>query len=236
MHIVIGIWEYPERGLLLSTKPWYGDHRMSQDDPNSEREDGISRRQLVAAGAAGWATVGVAGCNRLADPGPPNQGNGDDGGNGDGGNGNGNGGNGDGVQTTAPTGNTTVTNETTATSPDPGGETTEAPTTTSGGGGCASIRRFASGMDVGMHVEIFDDATGDALGAGAVEGVTVEFPDADFGPLELNWEGDHEAHSTTSWGGKVETSEETESGTYRYEITVDKGDERETVVDEFTVV
>lgn len=214
---------------------------MSQDDPESEPDDGISRRRLVAAGAAGWATVSMAGCNRLADPGPPNQGNGDDGGNGDGGNGddggNGNGGNGDGPQTTAPTGNTTVTNETTATSPDPGGETTEAPTTTSGGGECASLGRFAQGMEVGMHVEVFDDYSGDVLGDDAVERVTVEFPDAEFGPLELNWEGDHEAYSETTWGGKVTTSEDTEPGTYRYEITVESGDgDPETVVDEFTVV
>lgn len=217
---------------------------MSHDDPDSDQEDGISRRSLVAAGATGWATVGLAGCNRLADPGPPNQGNGDGGGNGSGGNGdsggngngNGDGGNGDGPETTVPTGNTTVTNETTTTSPTDGGETDQ-PTTTSGGGGCASIGRFSSGMEVGLHVEVFDDYSGDVLGDEAVEGVTVEFPDADFGPLELNWEGDHEAYSETTWGGKVVTSEDTEPGTYRYEITVENGDgESQTVVDEFTVV
>lgn len=223
------------------------------DDSDGEGDSTMSRRKLVASGAAGWATVSLAGCSRVLDPSMKEDngdGNGGDtgdggGGNGDGGSGNGDGGNGDGngdggggnggAQTTVPTGNTTVTNETTTTG-DPGGA---APTTTEGGGGdeCASIRRFSAGMEVGLHVEIFDDDTGDFLGDEAVEGVTIEFPDADYGPVNLNWEGDHEAYSETTWGGKIVTSEAADPGAYRYEITVDTGDEEpETIVDEFTIV
>jgi hypothetical protein len=232
---------------------------MSGDEPDTDgsEESALSRRRLVAAGATGWATVSLAGCSRVLDPSMKDSGDDGDGGNGSGGNGgdgnggggngdgdggtgdggtpDGDGGNGNGGQETPPTGNTTVTNETTTTG-DPGGE---APTTTEGGGGgeCASIRRFSAGMEVGLHVEIFDDDTGDFLGDGAVEGVSIEFPDADYGPVDLNWEGDHEAYSETTWGGKIVTSEDADAGEYRYEITVDRGDgDTETLVDEFTIV
>jgi hypothetical protein len=57
--------------------------------------------------------------------------------------------------------------------------------------------------------------------------------------MELNWEGDHEAYDTTTWGGKIETSEDIEPGTYRYEITIE-GDgpfeDGETITDQFTIV
>lgn len=198
----------------------------------------MSRRRMVAAGVTGWATVSLSGCSRVLDPSTRDDDGNGEGGNGDGADGDGGDGNADtdGSQQTAPDGNATVTNETTTTG-DPGGAT---PTTTEEGDGgdeCASIRRFAAGMEVGLHVEIFDDDTGEFLGDETVEGVTIEFPDADYGPVNLNWEGDHEAFSETTWGGKIVTSEDADSGTYRYEINVDKGEgETETLVDEFTIV
>lgn len=188
---------------------------MSPDEPEPEGEDSttITRRRIIASGAATWATVSLAGCERIADPGPPDE----DGGGGGGG--------GDGDE--APAGNTTVTNETTATDEPSDEETTE----------CASIRRFASGMEIGLHVGVLDDNSGSHLGDDAIDSVTIEFPDADFEPLELNWNGAHEVHSETTWGGKLVTDEDLESGTYRYEITVDGDDvDSETVVDEFTIV
>jgi hypothetical protein len=193
-------------------------------DNDDESESSVSRRRLVTAGAAGWATVSLAGCSRVLDPSMREDDETDtetDGDDGD-----------DGQQTTR-AGDTTVTNETTTTG-DPGGETT-----TPGGGTteCASLRRFAPGMEIGLHVELFDDDSGSFLGDDAIEGVTIEFPDADYGPVNLNWEGDHEAYSETTWGGKVVTSEDADPGTYRYEIRVDRGDdELDTIVDEFTIV
>lgn len=189
---------------------------MSKDEPEPKGEDStaITRRRIIASGAATWATVSLAGCERIADPGPPDQGDGDDGGD-------------DNEEVPSGNGNTTVSNETTATDDPEDEETTE----------CASIRRFASGMEIGLHVDIFDEDTGTHLGDNAIDSVTVEFPDADFEPLDLNWNGAHEVYSETTWGGKVVTSEDLESGTYRYEITVDGDDvDSETIVDEFTIV
>jgi len=189
----------------------------------------------MAAGAATWATASVSGCQYITDPGT-----GDD-------------------DTDTPT----VTTETTTTddpvggatpTPEPAdgtddpdatpGEETETPTatptptppptTTS----CASLGRFAAGMEVGLHVALYDPDTGDPLGDDAVDAVRVEFPDADYGPLELNWQGDHEAYSADTWGSKIATDADTEQGTYRYEVTVEADDETvETkVADQFTVV
>jgi|AntDeeMinimDraft_4_1070355.scaffolds.fasta_scaffold00077_5 hypothetical protein len=194
-------------------------------DVDDESESRVSRRRLVAAGAAGWATVSLAGCSRVLDPSmrddeTDTETEGTDTG-------------GDGGQQTTQAGNTTVTNETTTTG-DPGGETT---TTGAGTTECASYRRFAPGMEIGLHVELFDNDSGSFLADDAIEGVTIEFPDADYGPVELNWEGDHEAYSETTWGGKIVTSEDADPGTYRYEISVDRGDdELDTIVDEFTIV
>jgi len=188
-----------------------------QDAPAEEETTNLTRRRVVAGGAATWATVGLAGCNYITDPGPE-----DDGGNGNG-NGNGNVG--------TPGGNTTVTNETTTATP---------PTTTEGGGGsgCASIRRFAAGMDVAMNVDVFDQETGQHLGADSLESVTVEFPNADFEPIELDWSGPHEEFRPEEWGGKLSTDQDVESGTYTYEIVVegDGVDGAERIVDEITVV
>lgn len=168
-------------------------------------------------GTTGWATVSLAGCSRVLDPSTREDDGSDDGSDG-----------GD-TETSTPSGNTTVTNETTTTGEDGTEEWT--------GEECASIERFAAGMNVGLHVNIFDNDTGDAMGADAVDRVEIAFPDADFEPLALNWEGDHEAYTDTSWGGKISTSEDLDPGKYRYEISVFNGDgDPDTIVDEFTIV
>ncbi|TQQ82167.1 hypothetical protein [Halonotius roseus] len=184
------------------------------DESAADESGGLSRRQLVATGAATWASVGVAGCTYITDP---------------------------GVESTDD--EPTVTNETTTT-----GGTNESADNESAGnesGGttsedeCASIGRFAPGMEVGIHVGIFDPETGDPLGSDDIETVTVEFPDADYGPLELNWEGAHEAYDRATWGSKIVTGEDTESGDYEYEVHIEGGEGTDlatTVTNQFTIV
>ncbi|QLH77263.1 hypothetical protein HZS55_08145 [Halosimplex rubrum] len=213
------------------------DERPAGSDRSDSADDGrVTRRRLMAAGAATWATASVSGCQYITDPGTGD----------------------DDTDTDTPT----VTTETTTTDEpvgpdtptDPGDGTddpaatpdeetetptptptpTPPPTTTS----CASLGRFAAGMEVGLHVALYDPETGDPLGDDAVDAVRVEFPDAEYGPLELNWRGDHEAYSAETWGSKIATDADTERGTYRYEVTVEADDETvETkVADRFTVV
>lgn len=179
--------------------------------PNESAEStdsAVTRRRLVAASAATWASVSLAGCSYITDP---------------------------GVDESGPT----VTNETTTT-----GNTSNTSNESSGESGgssgddCASIGRFRAGMEVGLHVGIFDPETGDPLGAEAIDSVTVEFPDADYGPVELNWEGAHEAYDRSTWGSKIVTDEDTEPGDYEYEVHIE-GDETDvdtTVSNQFTIV
>jgi hypothetical protein len=198
------------------------------------RDGSLTRRSLVVTGAATWATVGLAGCRYITDPGVDEE-----------------------TDTPAPT----VTTETTTTDA-PGGETetddggdgdgdgdgdgeatptetptptpTPAPTTTA----CADIGQFAPGMEVGLHVTVYDSATGEPLGADALDSVRVEFPTAEYGPLELNWEGNHERYSAETWGSKVVTDPTTEPGSYRYEVAVngDEADIETTVTGQFLIV
>jgi hypothetical protein len=211
------------------------------DGSDSDEESGVSRRRLIATGAAAWTTVSVAGCHYITDPGPPDGSGGGAGGDGDdGGDGSGDGGTDgeDGTTTTpVPTGSATVTNNTTTTAdPSP---PTETPTATSTGTACESRREFPAGIDIGLNVGVYDSDSGDFLGDDALDGVTVEFPNEDYGPLELNWSGEHEQYIPDGWGGKIETDEDIEPGTYRYEITIE-GDgpfeDGETITDQFTIV
>lgn len=210
----------------------------SNDAPDvAGDERSLTRRRLVAAGAATWATVSVAGCQYITDPGtdtptetdtptvttettttdepvaPTTSGDNETGSAGE----------------TPADGETPTPTETDSPTPTP----TEQPTTTA----CASIGRFAPGMEVGLHVSIFDPATGEPLDDDAVDSVIVEFPDADYGPLELNWEGDHEAYDDETWGSKIRTDGDTDPGTYEYEVTVEADEDDETTVtDRFTIV
>ncbi|MEF8757209.1 MAG: hypothetical protein V5A33_03120 [Halobacteriales archaeon] len=195
--------------------------------PDSGDTAAVTRRRLVASGAATWATVSLAGCNYITDPYSPEE-------------------------DSEPT--TTVTTQTSTTdSPGtPGGttdgapsgtestptETTTAPPTTTTA--CANIDRFAPGMDVGIHVGVYDSQTGSFLGEEAIDSVTIEFPEADFGPIDLSWKGPHEKFSTNGWGGKITTSSDTDPGTYRYYVSVEANEASEvadeTVTDQFRIV
>jgi len=197
----------------------------SDQQNNGADGDRITRRRLVASGAATWASVSLAGCNYITDPGT-----------------------GDDDDTDTPTVTTTTTTTDAPTTPGNGGTddgTDDTPTDTATPSqtatpteSCDSVGRFLPGMEVGLHVSVFDPETGDALGADAIDSVTVEFPGADFDPIELNWEGPHEAFSRDSWGSKVVTDSGAEPGTYEYQVSID-GDDADiqgTISDQFTLV
>lgn len=206
--------------------------RRSADDTESETEsgpsrmDGVSRRKLMAAGAAGWATVGLAGCVDVQGEDCEEDGGGTtDGGGGGGG-------------TNDGTSNVTVTTQTTTT----GGGT---PTEDGGGGGggttteCEQQSIFAPGMDVGFLVSVFDNFTGDKLDADELATVVLEFPYADIDSVELTPSGPHENYVPDKWGGKASVPVDAEPGTYRYEISVatDPDEDPEPVVtDELELV
>jgi hypothetical protein len=227
-----------------------------RDDSDSEaKQGGVTRRRLIVSGAGVWTTASLAGCNYITDPGPPTtggdgDGEGEDGGDGagsdggdsdeiDGGDTDGgddgetDGDDGDGTAAPVPTPDTTVTNETTTTDDTTTPGATPTPTQTE----CANSREFAPGMEIALNVGVYDSDTGESLGADALDSVRVEFPDATVGPLELSWSGPHEQYLSDRWAGKIETDPDIESGTYRYEITIDGdgADAMERIVDQFTI-
>jgi hypothetical protein len=210
---------------------------MHEDSPGADDgddqltgSDAVTRRRLVASGAAAWATVSLAGCRYITDPGVDTP-----------------------AATDTPT--PTVTTETTTTdtpvgptpTPDPDATPTETPTpsptptpttappTTTA---CASIGEFAPGMDVGLHVGVYDSQTGEPLGDDDLRAVTVEFPEADYGRRELNWHGDHERYDEQTWGTKIVTDPDAQPGTYRYEVAVigEEGEVQATVANRFTLI
>lgn len=210
---------------------------MSTDDQprDSETNDTsgrLSRRRMMAAGAAGWATVSLAGCSS---PG-----------------GSGSGGNGD--QTTAPEQTTTdvsvsQTTTTTTTGGSGGGATTTTTTSSGGNGGgggggggggkCELESVFAPGMDVGFLVSVYDNLTGSLLDDGDLATVLVSFPNARFEPVQLSVDGAHTDHVSEKWGGKLELPADAEPGTYSYDIAVQRpGEDEPTQVatDEFVLV
>ena len=184
-----------------------------------------TRRRLIASGATAWATVSLAGCSYITDPGPPNQdetntGDQDGTNTGDGTNASSDG------STDGTNDNATVTNETTTTN------------NTDGGDDCANSREFPAGREVGLNVGVYNSKTGEFLGGDAIDQVTVRFPDAEFDPLELSWSGPHEQYIPDGWGGKIETDPDMEPGTYQYEIHIEGADVfngKETIVDRFSI-
>jgi len=210
-----------------------GDGRADDGDDRPNGEDAVTRRRLVASGATAWATVSLTGCQYITDP---------------------------GVETATESPTPTVTTETTTTdtptpdpnatptpTPDPDATPTETPTpsptptptptppaTTTA---CSSIDEFVPGMEVGLHVGVYDSETGEALGEDDLDAVTVAFPGADYEEQELNWRGAHERYDERTWGTKVVTDPDAESGVYNYEVTiVGEDDLRGTVTDRFILV
>ncbi|MRW95999.1 MULTISPECIES: hypothetical protein [Haloferax] len=200
----------------------------STHDGGDARTGRLSRRRLVAAGASTWLTIGVAGCT-----GDSNDDGGDDGGD-------------DETTSTTVTNRTTQTSPTTTSSPTDG--ETEAPTptptettTSSGGSGttttCPSESLFPVGSPVGFLVGIFETDSGEIIGPGDLEEVSVRFPNADVPPQELSWDGPHADHIENQWGGKLPSTDDLAPGDYSYDVVVDAGSDEEVVqTGQFTLV
>ncbi|UWG46815.1 hypothetical protein HSRCO_0519 [Halanaeroarchaeum sp. HSR-CO] len=224
--------------------------QTAADRPSTESADrgardegaGMSRRRMMAAGAAGWATVGLAGCASVSpdcdaandgDGAGSNDGSDSDGGDGD--DGDGDGGDGDGGANVTVTSQTTTTEGDTPTEDGDGGDGGDGATTTE----CEQASVFAPGMDVGFLVSVYDNLTGDLLDDERLSKVQISFPETDLDPIELTPSGPHERHVRDKWGGKASFAADAEPGTYRYEIEVERASDNEpraVVVDELKLV
>ncbi|MEF8825214.1 MAG: hypothetical protein V5A34_05895 [Halapricum sp.] len=177
---------------------------MASKSPESDDKTGVPRRKFVAGGAAGWASVAIAGCT--------------------GGDGNGNG------DTTEPTDTetepeTTEPTETETETPEPQPENyvvidemrTGSEFVPEGTGGfaaaCAPSRTFSHGMQAVFYVGVYDPDTGDSIGPDSLDSVQISLDRGQT--VELSW-----AEEEGEWHGNWIIPEDAEAGDVTYTVDV----------------
>ena len=179
-------------------------NKLSETDanePNSDQSEtgSITRRRLIATGAATWASVGLAGCSgNSSDDSDEPSGNNTDSDDGSGG-----------------AANYVVTAET-------GAGSEGVPESAGFISSCAASTRFVPGMQIVFYIGIFDPATGDQLTDDDLDGVSVNVDGMES--VELGWAGDDEENPADEWGGSFVLPEDTEPGSYAYTVEVTDGD------------
>jgi hypothetical protein len=168
--------------------------RFDKDD--EETDGGPSRRKLMAAGAATWATATVAGCQDQessptatpADEDTP-------------------------TATPEPQTPTYVVTDEMATAGAFG---------VSFASSCSPTRLFAPGMGAVWEINVYDPETGENLADDAIDSVTVNVDGA--GSLDAEWIGDAEEHPAPIWEAYWEIPADTEPGEWTYTIEVAASD------------
>lgn len=169
---------------------------------NFETEDGTSngpnttRRKLMAAGAASWATVGLAGCAS-----------------------NGGGNTTTEATTTKPKPQDYVVTEDMATGSD------AIPATAGFVSACSPTRTFSPGMHAIWDIGIYDPDTGDIVDDTKIESVQVSMSSSDVSAadgktVEITWAGDDEENPHQYWNGAWVIPEDVSAGTVNYTVEV----------------
>jgi hypothetical protein len=86
-------------------------------------------------------------------------------------------------------------------------------------GSCGVERQFSTEMDVTFVIGIYDSNTGEFVGSDTLDSVTIESTDGSFDPVELTYAPGEGEDADEEWAGTLET-ENLDTGTYSYEITV----------------
>lgn len=180
-----------------------------QEEMNEDAgDDGVSRRRLLASGAATWASVSVAGCP------------------GDGGDG----------ETATETATGTPTETETAT-PEPQPENYVVTTETWAGGSgvpasigfmsaCATTNTFVPGMQVVFFVGVFDPETGEKLGSEDLDGAQVSLGDG-METVGLSWSDEHGFATEgegSNWVGSWTLPEDMEPADLSYTVELSGGE------------
>ncbi|MFW6376816.1 MAG: hypothetical protein ACOC0F_02470 [archaeon] len=175
------------------------------DESASADEDGpgLSRRGFVAANAAGWSSVALAGCSALSPAEEDTE-----------------------TETEAPA----QTETETETEPKDYVVTDDVITGSEyvpeGFDGfassCAPSRTFVPGMEPVFKVGVYDPETGDSVGTDVLDAVNVNI---DGGPTaELEWVGDAEEDPAREWSGTWLIPDDAEPDTYDYTVEVTNDD------------
>lgn len=104
-------------------------------------------------------------------------------------------------------------------------------------GSCGVERQFSTEMDVTFHIGIYDSTTSDFVGNDTIDSVTIESTDGSFDSIDLEYFSGEEENSSERWAGALET-ENLDTGTYRYEISVSDSEYTNVGISEnqFTIV
>ena len=184
------------------------DKKSSAEEAMNEEagDSGVSRRRLLASGAATWASVSVAGCP-------------------------GDGGDGETATETAPGTATETETETETATPEPQPENYVVTTETWAGSSgvpasigfmsaCATTNTFVPGMQVVFFVGVFDPETGEKLGSGDLDSVQVSLGDG-METVALSWSDEH-GHAAegegSNWVGSWTLPEDIEPAEMSYTV------------------
>jgi len=90
-------------------------------------------------------------------------------------------------------------------------------------GACSPERQFRpSDMDVTFVIGIYNSANGEFVGADAVDGINVTFPESDqFDPVALTYQPGEEDNTQEQWHGTLDLTGDTPAGTYTYQVAVE---------------
>lgn len=88
---------------------------------------------------------------------------------------------------------------------------------------CLPNNLFYAGMHVGFAIGVYDGSTGEIVGNDTLDSVTLVFQNGD--EVELPWQGDAEEHPAEEWSGAYTIPEDTEPGTFTYDVEVTAADD-----------
>ncbi|MFB6081303.1 MAG: hypothetical protein ABEJ67_00645 [Halanaeroarchaeum sp.] len=166
-----------------------GDERNESDGSRAN----TTRRKLMAAGAASWATVGLAGCAT-------------------------GGGQSETTTTTTKPPETThyvVTDDMAVGSEGvPGGHDFLS--------ACSPSRKFTPGMQAIWYVGVYNPETGKQLTDEELgkNGVEIHFKNRNWDPVKLGWAGDDKEHPAQEWGGSIVIPKDAQPGEVKYEVQI----------------
>ncbi|MFB6133959.1 MAG: hypothetical protein ABEJ55_03125 [Halanaeroarchaeum sp.] len=176
---------------------------MSLEKPDADDTDSTgantTRRKLMAAGAASWATVGLAGCSSNA------------------------------AETTTTTTTTQTTTQepepqSYVVTDDMAVGSTGVPSGHNFLSACSPSRKFLPGMQAIWYVGVYHPETGEQLTDEDLgkKGVEIHFTNRDWDPVALGWAGDDEEHPAQEWGGSIVLPADASPGEVTYEVTIPK--------------
>lgn len=157
-----------------------------------------TRRKLMAAGAATWATVGLAGCSS---------------------------GGGSEASTTTAAPTTTTQPQDLVVTEDMATGSENIPSTAGFVSACSPTRRFSPGMHAIWDIGIYDADSGEVAKPDLVDSVQIamsssDVPQADGKTVEISWAGDDEENPHQYWNGAWSIPEDAAAGTVEYEVQV----------------